>query len=82
MLALEVTMKRRLPRFAVMLGGRSRGVAAADSGREPNMNAKGHGQCGPPGAFIKLLAKAPAASVPDVIGGPSGGLVRTGCEFE
>jgi hypothetical protein len=46
------------------------------------MNAKGHGQCGPPGAFIKLLAKAPAASVPDVIGGPSGSLVRTGCEFE
>jgi hypothetical protein len=46
------------------------------------MNAKGHGQCGPPAAFIKLLAKAPAASVPDVIGGPSGSLVRTGCEFE
>jgi hypothetical protein len=46
------------------------------------MNARGRGQCGRRGAFIKLLAKASAASVPDVIGGPSGSLVRTGSEFE
>jgi hypothetical protein len=28
------------------------------------MNAKCHGQCGPPGAFIKLLAKAPGGFRP------------------
>jgi hypothetical protein len=84
---LEVKMKG-VSRFAGMLGvvavmgGVGAAGAAADPGGSPNMNAKGHGECGPPGAFIKQLAKAPAGSVPDVIGAPPGSLVRMGCEFE
>ena len=81
-------MKRRLSRLAVIvgvvavMGGVGAAGAAADPGGSPNPNAQGHGECGPPGAFIKLLAKAPAGSVPDVVGGVPGSLVRMGCEFE